>query len=190
MNKRYVPLIQKPYCCVPACLQMVLMRKGLPLLPQEQIAYELGLIVPKLYKTDFPHAQTGKKPASGWGTQVQKPEYSLNNFFQKHQFLLEETYFFKVKDPTNWIPAHIRNDDVLVCFNNNVLYGGENAGHVSIIESLVEDNIVLIDPEQHVPKYRTVKLNTLFNAIAYHGEKNRAGFWLITSKTIPAVCAL
>ena len=49
-SSKYTPIVQKPYGCVIACLQMVLFRRGLKLISQDKIGFELGLIVPKEFK--------------------------------------------------------------------------------------------------------------------------------------------
>ena len=75
--KKYVPITEQPYCCVPACIQMILLRRGIPLKSQEEIGYNLGLIVPQRYKNLFGKVRTGKRPKDGWGTQTGKLIYSL-----------------------------------------------------------------------------------------------------------------
>ncbi len=92
-RKPYIPLTQQPFCCVSTCIQMILLRRGLPLYSQEEIGYELGLVVPKEYANLFQKVRTGKKPSAGWGTQINKPNYSLNNFFLKYKIPLKKEYF-------------------------------------------------------------------------------------------------
>ena len=36
---RYEPITEKPSCCVPAVLQMVLKRRGLPCMTQDEIGW-------------------------------------------------------------------------------------------------------------------------------------------------------
>ena len=56
---------------------MILIRKKLDLLSQEDIGYDLGLVVPKDFYEILPNARKEKKPSSGWGTQIRKEEFSL-----------------------------------------------------------------------------------------------------------------
>jgi hypothetical protein len=44
-DSRYVPFTQQPACCVPTCIQMVMYKNDIPLIPSEEIGYPLGLIV-------------------------------------------------------------------------------------------------------------------------------------------------
>ena len=80
---KYIKVIQKPYCCVGACIEMILNRNNIIHNGQVDIACKLGLTVPKEYKTIYPNAIFGSKPTSGYGTQIQKEEYSINNFSRK-----------------------------------------------------------------------------------------------------------
>lgn len=88
--KKYLPITEQPYCCVPACIQMILLRRNMRLISQEEIGYDLGLIVPQKYKSLFKKVQMGKKPKAGWGTQTGKPVYSINNFFRKNKINLKK----------------------------------------------------------------------------------------------------
>jgi hypothetical protein len=45
-DSRYVPLVMQDYCAVPCCLSMAMLRRGLPLIAQELLAFHLGLTLP------------------------------------------------------------------------------------------------------------------------------------------------
>jgi hypothetical protein len=46
-DSRYVPLVQQAeYCAAPCCILMAMLRRRLPLLPQEVLAHHLGLALP------------------------------------------------------------------------------------------------------------------------------------------------
>src|SRR3989344_1434983 len=123
--ERYAPIKQLPFCCVPACISMVLDRRNISYGSQEEIGYQLGLAVPKEFSARFPKARF-EKPASGWGTEIQKDAYSLNNFFKKNSFPLKETGFFvdEIRDPKKFLIDNLsKNKDIIVCFNYRVLYG-------------------------------------------------------------------
>ncbi|MBU3957523.1 MAG: hypothetical protein KKB25_00425 [Nanoarchaeota archaeon] len=186
MNRKYFykPITQKPYCCVPACISIILGRRKIKHKSQEEIGYELGLTVPKEDAHLFKKVRTGKKPIAGYGTQVQKKKYSINNYFSKNKIKLKETYYpaEEIKDVKKFIIGNLENNnDLIVCFDNGRLYGVGNGGHVSLVESIKEKVVTLIDPEKGVPKRRKAKLSKLLSAMKYHGKKRRGGFWLITS---------
>ena len=186
-NPAYKPIIQKPFCCVPACLKMVLeRRKILCDKKQEEIGYQLGLTVPNQWARHFTKVRTAELPPEKYGTQIQNPQYSINNFFQRNRIPLQENYYFiaDITDVGKFIATHIKNNnDIIACFNYN-LYGEQyKSGHVSLIQEVKGDEVVLVDPGKDVPKLRRVKLSKLTEAMKYHGKENRAGFWVIGEQT-------
>ncbi|VVB59594.1 Uncharacterised protein [uncultured archaeon] len=180
-NPSYKQIKQKPYCCVPACISMVLDRRGIRHGSQEEIGYELGLIVPKEDAHLFTKVRTGRKPIAGYGTQVQKKKYSINNYFQKNKIRLKETYY-PVEDITDVEKFIIDNlkkgNDLLVCFDNKALYGDGDFGHVSLIQGINNDIVMLVDPED--ARSKDVGLSKLTNAMKAHGRKRSGGFWIIS----------
>lgn len=183
----YKPIKQKPYCCVPACISMILDRRKIKHGSQEEIGYELGLIIPKEEAQFFTKIRIDKEPIAGHGTQVGKKKYSINNYFLKNKIELKETYYFseKIKDKKSFIIENLKNNnDLIVCFNNKKLYGIEDLGHVSLIQDINDDIITLVDPENGVPSKRKVKLQKLIDAIKCHGEKRRGGFWVISEEKV------
>lgn len=180
--KKYIPITEQRYCCVPACIQMILLKRNIPLKSQEEIGYDLGLIVPKRDKKLFKKVRTGKKPKAGWGTQTRKPAYSINSFFRKKKINLKERYYFltEPKEIKRFLKENLNRKDIIACFNYRKLYNkGGNSGHVSIVDSIKNNHITLIDPECQVPKYRKVSLKQLSRSIKFHGGERRAGFWVI-----------
>ena len=178
----YRPVNQKPYCCVPACITMILERRKIKHGTQENIGYELGLVVPKVKAHLFTKVRTGKKPVAGYGTQVSKKEYSINRYFSKNNINLKEVYYppEKVRDVRNFISENMKKgNDLIVCFNHRKLYGIGDYGHASLIHSISKDTVTLIDPESGVPKRRRVNIRKLVAAMKYHGKKRRGGFWVI-----------
>ncbi len=182
--KKYIPLVQQRYCCVPACIQMVLLRRNIPPISQEEIGYDLGLIVPQKDKKLFCKVRIGKKPLAGWGTQVEKENYSINRFFKKNKINLKSEYVFltEPKRIKKFLKENLRNKDIIVLFNYGKLYRGKegDSGHVSIIENITGNHIVLIDPEYDVPKRRIVTLEKMSKAIESHGKEKGGGFWVIS----------
>lgn len=65
MKSRYIPFTQQEYCCVPACIQMVMYKNSIPLVSQEDIGNALGLTVPEEDAYLFKSPQTGEKPRAG-----------------------------------------------------------------------------------------------------------------------------
>lgn len=163
-------------------------RKSLPLVSQEEIGNALGHIVPQEDAYLFQNPRLGDMPLAGWGTQIYKEEFSPNQAFRNlgiplniGMHLIDE--FSNINDITNFLIKHEQlDDDLLVCYNYGALFGTDsNSGHVNVFDSIDIDKITvtLIDPEQRVPKYRTVPLDKLFHALVAHGKDKSGGFWIL-----------
>jgi len=178
---KYQKIVQKDYCCTAACLEMILNRHHIYHEHQEEIAYQLGLIVPPEYKDYFKKVRIGKKPSSGYGTQIHKDEFSINHYFQSNQIPMEEEYYYILnkQEVYEFLSKH-ENDDVIICLHCGILYGKDyaNWGHMVLFEYLDGEDIIILDPS---PKrnYERIKVEDLINAIKVHGKDNGAGFWLI-----------
>lgn len=165
---------------------MVLLRRKIPLLSQENIGKELNLTVPKEYKIILPKAKIGKRPISGWGTWIGDSIKPLNNFFKKYRISLKAEYFYptQIKNINKWLREKIKkNVDIMVCFNHKRLYyNGNDGGHLSILESVKDNRLILVDPSPNAPKFREVNLAKIIKAMEYHGKERLGGFILINRK--------
>jgi len=189
-NLKYKHIEQQPYCCVPACISMILDRRKIKHRSQEEIGYELGLVVPEDKAHFFTKVRTCKKIIASYGTHTRKKEYSVNNYFSKNQIKLKEIYYHpdNIKDIKKFIIQNLqKGNDLIVCFNYRALYRPKDKkpdglGHISLIQNINEDIITLIDSEKDAPNKRKIKLEKLICAMKYHGKKNKGGFWLIQTK--------
>ena len=117
--------------------------------------------------------------------QISKRRYSIENFFKKNNIKLKMKYVFPddISDIRDFIITNIKkNNDLIVCFDYNKLYGSEEWGHVSLIQSIDKNDVILIDPWKNAPDKRKVKLKNLLAAMKYHGRDKRGGFWIIYKK--------
>ncbi len=185
-DTRYLPLTQQRWCCVPACIQIIMLRHSIPLVPAELLGYHLGLTVPEEELQYFWRGRTGKKPHAGWGTQIKKEEYSPNVVFERLGIPLRvglkliSTFpdYDAVKDYLN--ETINRDKDVLVCFDSHVLYGTEyQGGHVCVVDKADGEKVRLIDTLYKAPKWREVALKKLYEAMKVHGDEKSGGFWEI-----------
>ncbi|MGM5488345.1 MAG: hypothetical protein ACQESG_05330 [Nanobdellota archaeon] len=180
---KYIAMTQQRYCCLPTCLQMILSRRGIPLLEQEEIGIDLGLIVPPEEAENFANVPKGEEPPAGWGTRINLERYSLNSFFRKRSIPLSSE-FYEIKDLEDlrtFITHHLsQGNDRLTAFNYHALYGEPSAGHASLIESIEGDTITLVDP-QVGRKRKTVSSAKLRKAteVHYDGESPLGGSWVI-----------
>ncbi|MCL5431908.1 MAG: hypothetical protein M1484_02275 [Patescibacteria group bacterium] len=187
-DSRYIPLTQQPACCVPTCIQMIMYRHNIPLIPAEELGYHLGLIVHPDRKRLFHNVRTStKKPAGGYGTRIYKLAFEPNTAFKKLgiplTFALKPITQFRSKDELYRYLQTMeeRDKDVLLCFHHGALVDdpSKDWGHLCVFDRLVENKIRLIDPGYEAPKWRLVSMQKMFEAMRKHGVKQAAGCWEI-----------
>ena len=183
----YKLITQLPYCCVAGCIEIILKKYNINNLNQEEIAQKLGLIMPydnkkeleKYFKEKDLLNFTSKKPLCGFGTQINRRKYSLQQFVRNEELPLnvkilkiEKINFEKL------LRAKKENEDLILCFNYNQLYGfGNDGGHVSIFVEINGDEITLLDPDtKYLPYIKKVKLQDLYDSIQHH-ENGFGGIW-------------
>lgn len=184
----YQTFPQRPYCCVPATLQWILARHKLPIYDQELIGVELGLRLPQKGRLFFKHPGIIYKniePRSGWGTQIEKAKYSINNFFKKYQIPLtiSRKYFFvQEKLLVMFLRKHFEaGHDIILRFNDRV-YKKKNEkyhGHFSIITAFDDQKseVIIGDPER--PFYKTLSLRQVLFAISDEVDGIRRGLYFL-----------
>ena len=182
---KYKHISQKPYCCVPACIQMILQRRKLPILLQTDIAYDLGIILSSQDRHLLPKSHKGQRPKAGWGTRINLKRYSLSTFFKKREYYLKEIFqsakkFSSVMQFKKCLLEKIKEkNDLLICFNYPMLYHIKGSwGHASLIERVGDDKVILRDPNPKHKELREVLLNDLLVALKSH---HHGGIWLIKS---------
>ena len=182
----YDPITEKPYCCVPAVLQMIQRRRGIEYDSQDEIGYQLGLIVPNEIAHMFGRVRTGKKPVSGWGTQTSKEEYSIDNYFTSNNYplRLEIHGIDESEDVCEFISMKITDGcDIILCYNSWSLFGDGDTEHVSLIQSIdtMSREVTIIDPAIRAPKIRRASSSKLFNILKNHAVSELGGLWVISS---------
>src|SRR3990167_5885866 len=187
-DSRYVPLTQQPDCWVPTCIQMVMYKNDIPLIPAEEIGYHLGLIVHPDKTGLYYKVRTAEvPPPAGYGTQVYLPEYEPNIALRKLGIPLKfsKKLLLGIKtseDLLNNLKAiEDKNGDALLCFNHGELIDNKskNWGHVVVFDRVIDEQIRIIDPSPDKPKWRSVTAEKMFSAMRKHGEQKSAGIWLL-----------
>ena len=190
-NSRYVPLTQQPFCCVPTCIQMVMYKNGIALLPAEEIGYYLGLVVsPADAHLFYKVRLSDTVPPAGYGTRISDPEFEPNAAFEKLKIPLS----LSIKPISEIGSADVLlkelqdvetgDGDTLLCFNQGVLVDdpAKNWGHVCVFDRIEDGKIRIIDPSPGHPKWRTVEAAKMLESMQKHGVQKSAGFWHITKK--------
>lgn len=182
---RYERVTQLRFCCVPASLQMVLHRRGLPEFSQEEIGWELGLVVPPDVANQFSRVRVGERGPAGYGTRCDLPEFSVQAFFERNglPLILHHLAPAEIASLQETLSALLENDcDVLACFDYGVLYGVaelKGCGHVSVINCTHSGMVELVETRPSEPPLRTVEAASLMEAMAIHGAAKLAGLWVI-----------
>jgi hypothetical protein len=187
-DSHYVPLTQQKYCCVPTCIQMVMLRHNIPLLSAELIGYHMGLVIPADSLNYFYNARTGKKPPAGYGTQAGKPQYSPNEVFKKLNIPLQIKWslidkFENLVVFRDYLSLVFESGkDILICYDWPTLFDPdevEHWGHVCVLDkvNLSRDEVRFIDPSVDAAKWVTVLISDLYDAMKFHGKEKSGGFW-------------
>jgi len=184
---RYDPITEKAYCCVPSVLQMIQARRGVPIMSQDEIGWELGLLVPPEIKSEFTKVRTGPEPQAGYGTQTSKPEFSIEKYFDCNQLPLSITRFSpsSLKEMISNIEVALKQEnDIVLCFNSQLLFGDGDIGHVSLIEEFNKENghVTVIDPAIEAPKRRITTIVEIFKTIQNHNVSEIGGLWIISER--------
>ena len=201
-NSRYIPFTQQPYCCVPTAIQMVMYRRGIPLIPAEELGYHLGLTVPEKVNYFFWRTRTGKRrpsslrPVAGYGTRIYEGKYDPNKVFKKLGIPLAMklrpiTRFGKFASFKKYLSDLSGQDlDVLMCFHHGTLANdpSRDNGHVVVLDRTYpkDQKIRFVDPERRGPKWKVCSMQKMYVAMKAHPNPKVAGFWELHSLRTPA----
>ena len=187
ITPEYIPKTEIPYCCVPAVLQTIQGRRGLGFASQDEIGYQLGLIVPKEKAHLFSKVRTGRMPNTGWGTRTSEKQYSINNYFVKNNLPLKLT-ICSAQDVENVAEFVIQNlvkdNDIIIWYNSQLLFGDGDTEHVSLIQEFDTENdeITIVDPATGVAEIRRAKFSRLIQVLKSYETNRLGGFWIVSRK--------
>jgi hypothetical protein len=186
MVPAYKMVREKEYCCVPAVLQMIQSRRGLAFDSQDEIGFQLGLIVPPELEHKFTKVRTGPEPDAGYGTQTSLPEFSIADYFKRNRLPLKITLIRPqtIDELKNQLTTSIDVDeDVIICYNSRLLFGEGDVEHVSLIQEFDTEwgNLLVADPAVSAPFPRKTTLDRLSEVITAHGVSSHGGLWVVSS---------
>jgi len=169
---------------------MILARRGLPCMSQEEIGWQIGLLVPPEIESEFTKVRTGPMPPAGYGTQTSKPEFSIEHFFSRNHLPLAvaRTSPASLKELIFTLQtAFDRNNDVVLCFNSRFLFGDGDTEHAALIEGFdkTTGKAMLVDPAVDSPRRRAAAVDRIFETIQWHSVSPAGGIWIIADANIP-----
>lgn len=183
-ESRYIPITQQRWCCVPACISMIMYKNKLPLVAQEELGHYLGLIVPKDQMFLFHEGKTGPKPKGGYGTRIFKKEYYPDEAFKKLNIPLKMTFhpideFKTEKEFEKFLKQIEKNDgDAVLCFDYGTLHNHKYVGgHAVVFDRVKGGKMRIVDPWFDLPKWQTHKFFKLYKAMQKHGKEQMGGVW-------------
>lgn len=164
---KYRHIHQKPGCCVPRCIQMILNRRGLRVIgPQDAIARELG----------------GDPPNRGVLIMLKK--YSLSSFFKRQGYELKvrcylRKHFKTVAQFRNFLKRVLaRGDDVLLSFDRGMLiHAPKSFGHAVLVEQVGGTYVLVNEAGRRRKTESVVLLNQLYRAMKSYSH---GGVWVIS----------
>jgi hypothetical protein len=186
--KSYSPIPQLPYCCVPAILQWILYRHGFPIDNQEEIGIELGLRLPERVKNGFnnPHiAYLIDEPRDGWGTQIEKKKYSINNYFYSHKLPFtcsEQSTFHSVSKIKTFIESNFRKDnDIIIRYlKQHPVRPSEYNGHFSLISALNKNENMITVGDPAGPIFWKCYLEEIIDLMSNKHDSVQRGLYIIS----------
>ena len=164
---------------------MIQARRGMQFLSQDEIGYQLGLIVPINKAHLFTKVRTGKAPVAGRGTQTSLEEFSISTYFKRNDIPLRITThaITEIENLSEFISSNLRADhDIIVCYNSRLLFKEGDLEHVSLVQEIdfKTKRATLIDPAIGTPKVRIIKLSKLEEVLRQHAISKAGGFWVIS----------
>lgn len=168
---------------------MVMLRNNIHLIPAEELGYHLGLTIHPSRAALFYNPRVSEvRPPAGYGTQIYQTKYSPNRVFKKFGIPLKMSWSlidkFKTFGSITEYMSEIESSgkDVLVCYDWPTLFDPGNTdhwGHVCVLDRVYLDKneLRMIDPSPDQPKWNTVKIDKMYEAMKFHGKEKSGGFW-------------
>jgi hypothetical protein len=184
IKPNYIPLTQQKYCCLPCCVQWIMLRRGMRLISQDEMARDLGVVIApedqRLFNIKMKTVKKLPKGKSGYGTWT----YKIPEFLKKHKIPLTVKRFYpsKIDNVKDFLIENLKNgNDIIVSFNIAAYArpeSGVNYVHSCIIDSITakSENVIVTlgDPAYSHRKFFDISLEKLLQGMStkYGKEKS------------------
>ena len=80
--------------------------------------------------------------------------------------------------------ALAQDNDIVICYNSQVLFGDVDIEHVSLIEEFNKNSgdVTVVDPAIGSPKRRITTIAEIFKTIQNHDVSEFGGLWIISER--------
>ena len=188
LNPKYIPLVQKPFCCSVTCLQMILYRRGLGLFDQEELAKFFKINVCKNDLKCFNAKLEVFNPTNiGISIKTTDSEKIINQFFKEKNINLNAKAFkySKISNLKEFLIENLKNNnDLWLEYKTHKIHGNKFI-HDNVIESVKtisgKTKITLVDPYWEYKPRLDVSIEDLEESISDKFGRE-TGFIVISKK--------
>lgn len=177
----YKHLVEKPNLCGPACIQMILLRRGV-WMDQEEIAKEVDTKVSKkdLDKYKIKLKTTADKNKLGVSLKDFKNK-EIKQFFKKNNLEANVFSISEIKNIKEFIEDNLKKgNDVIANFWMKHFDKKKNWGHFSLISYLNGNTVTIIDPEPTNKSEWKTQITELTKAMSKQFDGRERGFIVIS----------
>jgi len=177
----YKHLVEKPNLCGPACIQMILLRRGI-WMDQEEIAKEVDTKISKRdinkYKVKLKTTKDKNKFGISLGDFKSK---KIQNFLKQNKLKVKVFYLSDIENVKGFIKDNLEEgNDIIANFWMSHFEKEKNWGHFSLISALNGYTLTIVDPE---PSNRSEWRTTIKELTIAMGKKfdgRERGFAIIS----------
>lgn len=161
-------------------MQMILLRRNLGWIDQEDIAKEVGArIFPSAKKSFTARLKTTKSKKHVGLDMEDFVGKQMLSFFKKHKLPLKAqiSWVSEIKDARKFIEENLsEKNDVMACFHGSYFDKKWLYGHYALIAALDGDKVTLCDPEKTHKSFWTTTVNKLIKAMSKQFDGYERGF--------------
>ena len=188
LKPKYIPLVQKPFCCNVTCLMMILYRRGYGLFDQEKLAKYFDIRISEKSRGAFNvRLNTFTRRNYDEGLKTIESEDIINRFFRENDIRLVAKAI-KISAISNLVEFLIDNiesdNDLWVEYKTHQISGAE-AIHDGLVEGVMQGRgvakAVVIKPSRDHKPRRRVEIGIIEEALTSKFGRE-TGFIVISDK--------
>ena len=183
MKHLYKHLLQKPSMCGPACIQMVLLRKGM-WMDQEEIAEKVNARIFADQKDFFSKKLRITKDDIEVGIRLREfGEERIRNFFKNLKPSLKTEIFqvSEIKEVKDFIKENLnKNNDIIANIHMRYFDKKRKFGHFVLVSEIKGDRVTLCDPSPNSQNLWITTIDKLVKSMSKKIDGLERGFAIIS----------